>query len=378
MIPSPMEKKIYFFRFVIQTDLFVRLIWCQWSFVYLLTCTLKVLPDDDYRCCRSRTRRCQSLLRPQFMSSYKMSLAQVNWGKCAQRRGCRSKFCALWWMEVDRGMSDAGARGGPADVTQTRWLSDWAPGSRFSLWPAAEGAGNDGTSALLPSLLRLPPSPPPPPPPLERGRRSERRITGAARSVSTGEPLAWCSVQPASLCGRAAHASAEAPKQPGLGVVSDFPLKPWEKNVLRIYGQQHPCQPRRAPRTRIPAEEHHRLGTVARRRLSATSSLTGPGGDWWLIALLLRQATMLRTSTLATGLLFLGFLHSLQVIAPGWAIDGELIGSCAARSVCVCVCLYVCVCLQVTNVDRRNVEGMKHITVAFCSCPQTVRATYEY
>lgn len=34
---------------------------------------------------------------------------------------------------------------------------------------------------------------------------------------------------------------------------------------------------------------------------------------------------MLRTSTPAAGLLFLGLLHSLQVIAPGWAIDGEWI-----------------------------------------------------
>lgn len=254
--------------------------------------------------------------------------------------------------------------GRPTSLRPADWVTELRdPGSVCD--QQQKVLGTTATSALLPSLLRLSPS-------LERGRRSERRIIGAARSVSTGEPLAWCSVQPASLCGRAAHASAEAPKQPGLGVASDFPLKPWEKNVLRIYGQQHPCQPRRAPRKRIPAEEHHRLGTVARRRLSATSSLTGPRGDWWLRALLLRQATMLRTSTLATRLLFLGLLHSLQVIAPGWAIDGELIESCAERSVCVCVCL------QVTNVDRRNVEEMKHITVAFCSCPQSVRATYEY
>ncbi|CAG06736.1 unnamed protein product [Tetraodon nigroviridis] len=46
---------------------------------------------------------------------------------------------------------------------------------------------------------------------------------------------------------------------------------------------------------------------------------------------------MLRTSTLATGLLFLGLLHSWRVVAPGWAIDGEWIVSCAGRGARTCL-----------------------------------------
>lgn len=48
---------------------------------------------------------------------------------------------------------------------------------------------------------------------------------------------------------------------------------------------------------------------------------------------------MLRTSTLITGLLLFGLLHSLQVVAPGWAIDGELIESRAERSVRLRACV---------------------------------------
>lgn len=81
---------------------------------------------------------------------------------------------------------------------------------------------------------------------------------------------------------------------------------------------------------------------------------------------------MLRTSTLVTGLLLFGLLHSLQVVAPGWAIDGELIESRAERSVRLCVCARAPVC--VTTVDRRNV-GDETCYSGLLFLSQSVRAT---
>lgn len=50
--------------------------------------------------------------------------------------------CAFWWRWV-RGVSGAGGEGragwSPAAATSLRALTDWAPSSGLSLWPAAQG-----------------------------------------------------------------------------------------------------------------------------------------------------------------------------------------------------------------------------------------------
>lgn len=83
---------------------------------------------------------------------------------------------------------------------------------------------------------------------------------------------------------------------------------------------------------------------------------------------------MLRTSTLAAGLLFLGLLHSLQVIAPGGAIDGELIVSCAERQVRGRVCVIAC---DKCGQEEPRGDGTYYSALLFLF-PQPVRATYEY
>lgn len=195
------------------------------------------------------------------MSSYKTSLAQREWKSAHSGGGVAVSFARFdgWrWIGGCR-MLERG-EGRPTSLRPADWVTELrAPGSVCD--QQQKVLETTATPALLPSLLRLS---------WTGAGTAKRAQDHRGRQVRLDrEPLAWCSVQPASLCGRAAHASAEAPKQPGLGVASDFPLKPWEKDILRICGQQHPCQRRRAPRKRIPAEEHHRQCTAVRRRLSA-------------------------------------------------------------------------------------------------------------
>lgn len=213
---------------------------------------------------------------------------------------CCSKFALLcsallWWRWVvgvgcwrERGEGRASCC--RCDVTQTAdWLS-----SRLQAQSAASSSRGGGEESNIWSTSFFPPVASSPG--QEEQRADNCMIRGASSPSSRLQArLAWCSVQPASLCGRAVHASKEPLSKPGLGEASAFFFflllffvcffLPWQpaKNILRVGTKQHPCQLHCAARKRISSEEHHRLGTVTRRRLSATSSLTGPRGDWWLI-----------------------------------------------------------------------------------------------
>lgn len=84
--------------------------------------------------------------------------------------------------------------------------------------------------------------------------------------------LAWCSIQPASLCGRALHASEDPLGNPGWEKASAFCLDKSGRLILRVWAdsKQQPCQHSLRTQTADFQQGASPPGhTVTRRRLSA-------------------------------------------------------------------------------------------------------------
>ena len=221
--------------------------------------------------------------------------------------------CSDGWMDVGvRGCWSERGEGRQSscccDVTQP---ADWrssrlqaqsvaSSSSRgSSSWGRGGGGGEEHLIHFFYSLLRLLS------PPGQAEQKTDNCMIRGASSPSSRlqkkqnkkkiPRLAWCSVQPASLCGRAVHVSEEPLSNPGLGEASAFFCIFFSFFLFFVIfffnyfflnnpsecadRQQHPCQPHCAAWTRSSSEEHHRRGSlVTRRRLSAPSSWTGSRG----------------------------------------------------------------------------------------------------